>query len=179
MFQLATRDQLAPYDIGYSIYYRMTLTNKVMVGRNRQGHMTPDNFLVDDDSSMEYSIANFLQCEVFDDESSCIEVYGSEDISNSGHDGVPYDITYTPGKYPDFDADVEEYAKRNLEWADNGYTYDREKTRKYRITGSKSCDDNRDCKGRSVFCPLECINPHYCGSTGAFLQLSQNCQKCK
>ena len=71
------------------------------------------------------------------------------------------------------------YAKRNLEWANNIYTYDRKKTRKYRFTGSKSCDDNKDYKGRSVACGLGCIDPVYCGRAPTFLELSQNYQKCK
>jgi len=173
MFLSGTADSVAQYSTVYSQYYRTVLVNKVFIGRKGVGHSPPDDFLYDNDSSMESAIIDFIECEVFDNEKHCLDLYGTNDISTNVASGVSYDITHIPGQHPEWQSPVKGYPDKNLNWANNrNYEYD-ERTRKYRLTsGSKSCDSDRDCNGRFSWCLAQCINPIHCGNGG-------NCKLCK
>jgi len=185
MFFSGTKDSTAPNFGTNSIYYRTVLTNKVYIEREDQSHSSgPDNWLYDNDSSMEQAIIDFIECEMFENESHCVNLYGTDDISDSLMAGVPFNIKHVPGTHPTWPYRVQFPTNQksvNLDWAKKGYQYNSEYTNKYRLTSgsTKTCDSKRDCHGRENYCSPQCLSPLYCGSGNPANPISLNCQECK
>jgi len=174
------KDSVALNDVVYTHYVAQVLSNKVFIERDGQGHNFPDNFLYDNDASMENTIRGFVNCEMFDDGSACGSLYGDEDISNMlGASGEGVDLDIERDANPDgfFQPWVgkECMPEGGRPWMDPSDGYSR--TKGYRLTtGSMSCTSSRDCKGRNPWCASECRNPVFCGK---WTRGIKNCKECR
>lgn len=172
-------DFVANNDIVYTHYVAQVLSDKVFIERDGMGHNFPDNFLYDNDASMENTFKAFVDCEMFDAESACVSLFGEEDISDKlGSDGNGIDLGierdenatgfFQPWRGEGY------FPEAGSEWVDPlGYS----RTEGYRLTtGSMSCTSSRDCKGRNDMCLFECKNPVFCGKAN-WIGIS-NCEQC-
>lgn len=174
-------DWVASPDSAYTHYVAQVLSDKVFIERDGMGHNYPDNFLYDNDSSMEKTFKNFVQCEVFDQETACVALFGNEDLSDRlGEDGDGVDLAierdddpsgfFQPWRGPEY------FPEGGNNWIDPSDGYSR--TMGYRLTtGPKTCTDARDCLGRNPWCAAECRNPVFCGKPNS-LGVS-NCELCR
>jgi len=172
-------DRLARYRVVHSHYVGQVLSDKVYIERAGMGHNFPDNFLYDNDASMENTFREFVNCEVFDQEAACVSLFGEEDISDMLGDGEGVDLAierdddpngfYQPWRGPG-------YVPEGTDWMDASDGYSR--TKGYRLTtGPTTCTDSRDCKGANPSCWGECKNQVFCGKSVSGGE--SNCDMCR